>query len=152
MPVKLCVLICCSAHTFGILLPTDCAFHNATLNRSDCFLVILLPWFVCLVLRCELFWWFTSFCSICSAPSGEFCWWMLLILVNQSFVASLVTHILLTLIDFIDAHVLTLESLHLGTRNTISFYYHVVCDAFQSEADLMKSEKYASFATAILIL
>ncbi len=33
------------------------------------------------------------------------------------------------------------------------FYYHyVVCYAFQSQADLMKSEKYASFATMILIL
>ncbi len=33
------------------------------------------------------------------------------------------------------------------------FYYHyVICNAFQSQADKMKSNKYASFVNAILIL
>ncbi len=31
-------------------------------------------------------------------------------------------------------------------------YHYVFCYAFQSQADLMKNEKYTSFATAILIL
>ncbi len=41
-----------------------------------------------------------------------------------------------------------------GTQTLLkkTYYHYVVCNAFQSKADLMKSEKYASFATAILIL
>ncbi len=40
-----------------------------------------------------------------------------------------------------------LVHMHLGEH-----YHYVFCYAFQSRADLTKSKKYASFATAILIL
>ncbi len=33
-----------------------------------------------------------------------------------------------------------------------SDYHYVVCYAFQSQVDMKKSKKYASFATVILIL